>query len=301
MRLVSTSIDDCACLSRKAAILGPFPLKAQKSFMYKMNFCSRFSCPDYPWQATFTKISTTLKYKVLALANSSLPLHSQGPRKFTNGAIFMILVILLFLLFAAIGTAITIFEYFDKPHKRRNSVERFKICKDYLNCFCIATNGKKILNIKSPEGDFGCLHGLRFISNVWVIAIHVFLITTFAAVDLEEMRSWASHWSAPIFLNVSYSVNVFFVISGFLNGYFFSLEYSKKNGRISWLNFYRKRFLRITPFHMMVYWTYTILFTYTGSGPLWPTYDTNPVCRKYWWWDLLYINNYLGVWQQVTD
>ncbi|GFY42459.1 nose resistant to fluoxetine protein 6 [Trichonephila inaurata madagascariensis] len=180
-----------------------------------MNFCSRFSCPDYPWQATFTKISTTLKYTVLALANSSLPLHSQGPRKFTNGAIFMILAILLFLLFAAIGTAITIFEYFDKPRKRRNSVskvsqngkltkngtppykeieslrnsrqiERFKICKDYLNCFCIATNGKKILNIKSPEGGFGCLHGLRLLSNIWVIALHVFLITTFAAGKLTS-------------------------------------------------------------------------------------------------------------------
>ncbi|GFW80238.1 nose resistant to fluoxetine protein 6 [Trichonephila clavipes] len=85
---------------------------------------------------------------------------------------------------------------------------------------------------------------------------------------------------------------------GFLNGYFFCLEYSKKSGRISWLNFYRKRFLRIAPLHMMVYWTYTTLFTYTGSGPLWPTYDTNPVCRKYWWWDLLYINNFLTGWQQ---
>ncbi|GFY61523.1 nose resistant to fluoxetine protein 6 [Trichonephila inaurata madagascariensis] len=48
----------------------------------------------------------------------------------------------------------------------------------------------------------------------------------------------------------------------------------------------------------MVFWTYTTLFTYTGSGPLWPTYDTNPVCRKYWWWDLLYINNFLPEWRQ---
>ncbi|GFS72442.1 nose resistant to fluoxetine protein 6, partial [Nephila pilipes] len=49
---------------------------------------------------------------------------------------------------------------------------------------------------------------------------------------------------------------------------------------------------------MMVYWIYTTLFTYTGSGPLWPTYGTNPVCRKYWWWDFFYINNFLSVWYQ---
>ncbi|GFU03528.1 hypothetical protein NPIL_672501, partial [Nephila pilipes] len=55
---------------------------------------------------------------------------------------------------------------------------------------------------------------------------------------------------------------------------------------------------KISPVHMMVYWIYTTLFTYTGSGPLWPTYGTNPVCRKYWWWDFFYINNFLSVWYQ---
>ncbi|GIY64974.1 nose resistant to fluoxetine protein 6 [Caerostris darwini] len=28
-----------------------------------------------------------------------------------------------------------------------------------------------------------------------------------------------------------------------------------------------------------------------GSGPLWPTYLTNPVCRENWWWNLIYVNN----------
>ncbi|GBN02282.1 hypothetical protein AVEN_263055-2 [Araneus ventricosus] len=36
----------------------------------------------------------------------------------------------------------------------------------------------------------------------------------------------------------------------------------------------------------------TTLFAYTGSGILWPTYVTNPVCQKDWWWHLLYINNF---------
>ncbi|GFW80247.1 uncharacterized protein TNCV_461531 [Trichonephila clavipes] len=38
-----------------------------------------------------------------------------------------------------------------------------------------------MLNIESTEDDFGCLHGLRLISNIWVITLHVMEITTFAA------------------------------------------------------------------------------------------------------------------------
>ncbi|GFY63254.1 nose resistant to fluoxetine protein 6 [Trichonephila inaurata madagascariensis] len=292
-----------------------------------MDYCSRFPCPDYPWQATVSKLSAELKYKVLALANSSWPLHPKDQREFTPEAIFMIFVVLLFLLFAAIGTAITIFEYFDKPRIRRNSSSKvcenemfpkssaptykerenikdlpqkvmLKTCKDYLNCFCIATNGKKILSFESREGDFGCLHGLRFISNIWVIVIHVAVMSVSPYTALDESKTWTKYWTAPLISNPSYSVDVFFVISGFLNGYSFSREYAHKSGEISWLNFYLKRFLRIAPLHLMVFWTYTTLFTYTGSGPLWPTYDTNPVCRKYWWWDLLYINNFLPEWRQ---
>ncbi|GFT50125.1 hypothetical protein NPIL_213041, partial [Nephila pilipes] len=44
-------------------------------------------------------------------------------------------------------------------------------------------------------------------------------------------------------MNISYSVDVFFVISGFLNGYFFSREYAKKTGKISWFHFYFRRFI----------------------------------------------------------
>ncbi|GFQ76390.1 nose resistant to fluoxetine protein 6 [Trichonephila clavata] len=294
------------------------------AFMNQMDYCSRFPCLDYPWQATAVKIAAELRYKVRSLANSSLALHPQDQRKFTPEAIFMIFVVLLFILLAAIGTAITIFEYFDKTRKRRTSFSenemvtknsvptykeretiensphkvRLKTCKDYLNCFCVATNGGKIISLKSTDGDFGCLHGLRFISNIWVIAFHVVPMSTLPSTALEELKALTKHWTAPLFVHLSYSVDVFFVISGFLNGYLFSREYAGKSGEISWLNFYIKRFLRITPLHLMVFWTYTTLFTYTGSGPLWPNYDTNPVCRKYWWWDLLYINNFLSNWRQ---
>ncbi|KFM61437.1 Nose resistant to fluoxetine protein 6, partial [Stegodyphus mimosarum] len=31
---------------------------------------------------------------------------------------------------------------------------------------------------------------------------------------------------------------------------------------------------------------------YLGSGPVWPDKDIEPSCKNYWWWNLLYINNF---------
>ncbi|GBO08847.1 hypothetical protein AVEN_211693-2, partial [Araneus ventricosus] len=43
---------------------------------------------------------------------------------------------------------------------------------------------------------------------------------------------------------------------------------------------------------MIVLGFYTTLLCYTGSGPIWPEYATNPVCKENWWRYLLYINNF---------
>ncbi|GFQ98187.1 hypothetical protein TNCT_328901, partial [Trichonephila clavata] len=172
--------------------------------------------------------------------NSSLSLHPQDPRKFTTEATFVTFVILLFILFAAIGTVVTFFENFHKSHRRPNSSsevcgngafsknraptyketenmenypqkERLTIYKDYLTCFCVATNGRRILRTETTDGDFGCLHGLRFINNIWVIALHVCSRSAVPFIDLKEMGSWINHWSAIFFVNM-YPVDAYFVI-----------------------------------------------------------------------------------------
>ncbi|GFQ91479.1 nose resistant to fluoxetine protein 6, partial [Trichonephila clavata] len=54
----------------------------------------------------------------------------------------------------------------------------------------------------------------------------------------------------------------------------------------------------ILPLYSLILGFYATLFSYTGSGPLWPTYDTNPVCKESWWWNLFFINNYQTSWKQ---
>ncbi|GFU53746.1 uncharacterized protein TNCV_4171431 [Trichonephila clavipes] len=52
-----------------------------------------------------------------------------------------------------------------------------------------------------------------------------------------------NYWFAPLFLNGTIAISLFFVLSGFLNGYLISRDYFKNEGRISWLHIYQKRIL----------------------------------------------------------
>ncbi|GBO37334.1 hypothetical protein AVEN_153202-1, partial [Araneus ventricosus] len=76
-----------------------------------------------------------------------------------------------FALLAVIGSFITALEYYTKEKFPKDQK-----CKPFFNCFCIFTNGEKILNTTNSEGQFPCLHGIRFLSINWVILIHTYTL-----------------------------------------------------------------------------------------------------------------------------
>jgi hypothetical protein len=51
---------------------------------------------------------------------------------------------------------------------------------------------------------------------------------------------------------------------------------------------------------MIVLMTFGCLHMYMGNGPLWPeNMDSAINCKKYWWTNLLYVNNLVRVDDQV--
>ncbi|KAG8198743.1 hypothetical protein JTE90_023508 [Oedothorax gibbosus] len=173
----------------------------------------------------------------------------------------------------------------------------FNNCKPFFNCFCIFTNGAKLLDTSISEKQLPCLHGIRFLSLCWVMVCHTYGFSFSGIRNLADVPNLIDNRAFMIILNGFFSVDSFFLLSGFLVAYIFFEQSSKSNGNIPWIYFYVHRFVRLTPVYMIVIAIYTTLYSYFASGPFWVNYDTEPVCHKNWWWNLLYINNF----QQATE
>jgi len=159
------------------------------------------------------------------------------------------------------------------------------------------TNGKKILSLAPATDNVGCINGIRFLSLTWVILGHVFAF--FLAGVSNPIYPYTTVIKRVTFqpiVNGTFSVDSFFVLSGLLTSYLFF----KRNGekpettkqRIKTVaSMYLHRYLRLTPalgvlmgFSMFLP-VYMTPFAYK-SGSL------NNTCDKYWWYNILYINNF---------
>ncbi|GBO13644.1 Nose resistant to fluoxetine protein 6 [Araneus ventricosus] len=238
----------------------------------------------------------------------------------------------MFALLALIGSSITVFEFYTKSDAtdesessasanekptingdtgmaRNGSVEILvnesrqesklpawlEKCKPFFNCFCVFTNGEKILNVASSEGQLPSLHGIRFLSMSWVILCHSYAFLGMIARNMAETIQFVDHWFLQIILNGFYSVDSFFLLSGFLVAYLFFQQCAKSNGKIPWVYFYVHRYIRLTPVYAIVILFYTFINPYLADGPSWPDTDYDKNCHENWWWNLLYINNFQAI------
>lgn len=100
---------------------------------------------------------------------------------------------------------------------------------ELLLSFSVLTNGRTILNTQKPaDGALTCLHGMRFMSVIWVIMVHTYL-TVFYVADNKTLRTVTERniWYQSIG-NASYSVDTFFFISGLLVTILFLRSEEKK-------------------------------------------------------------------------
>ncbi|XP_049886800.1 nose resistant to fluoxetine protein 6-like isoform X2 [Pectinophora gossypiella] len=88
---------------------------------------------------------------------------------------------------------------------------------ELLLSFSMLSNGRTILNTDRPtDGALTCLHGMRFMSVIWVIMVHTYL-TVFYVADNKTMRIVTErNFMYQSVGNASYCVDTFFFISGLL-------------------------------------------------------------------------------------
>lgn len=175
-----------------------------------------------------------------------------------------------------------------KPRVPTGKLERM------ILAFSVYTNGQKLLSTDQSSESISCVHGIRFISMLWVILGHVHVYGFPNTQNtLSEYRALFGLWTFRVVSNAFVSVDTFFLLSGLLTTYV-TVGHFKRTGRwLKWRCIYLHRYLRLTPPYALVILTITGLYKYCGQGPLWPDQGTPDIinCENHWWTNLLYINN----------
>ncbi|XP_071491770.1 nose resistant to fluoxetine protein 6-like [Diadema antillarum] len=180
----------------------------------------------------------------------------------------------------------------------------------FLLSFAVNLNLSKLMNAKTSDSSISCLNGIRVISMSWVILGHTtsFVLGTSIVGNPQTVVNAVFSFGFQAIDNAFFSVDSFFFLSGLLVAYLTLGRMAKTNGHIPWLWFYVHRYWRLTPALIMTMLIQMYIKPHLGSGPIWQVQAQDVYCPKYWWTNILYINNIVGpdgcigwVWYLAND
>jgi peptidoglycan/LPS O-acetylase OafA/YrhL len=163
-------------------------------------------------------------------------------------------------------------------------------------------NMRSVMQVKEEkivdhEPDLRSLNGIRVLSIMWVILGHMyFWILTLPYENGGDLFAKFTEFDFLIVLNAFFSVDSFFVLSGFLTAYMMMKEFDKEKPFtiVQSIGAFIHRYLRITPSYAFILFFTATLGDYIGNGPFWrqlasPGHDA---CRTKWWRNILYIDDF---------
>jgi peptidoglycan/LPS O-acetylase OafA/YrhL len=111
--------------------------------------------------------------------------------------------------------------------------------------FSAYTNSMKLFEKTVPTPDqLLCLNGLRCLSMVWVIYIHVLISQMQNSItNTKYLIEWANNLYSTFLVSGTLSVDTFFTVGSALMSYGF-MKAKCKNGRFNLLRYYLHRYLR---------------------------------------------------------
>ncbi|XP_075235085.1 nose resistant to fluoxetine protein 6-like [Lycorma delicatula] len=225
--------------------------------------------------------------------NISLPnnkCYARREEKPYSIGFFLVLGILgLLYLIAVFGTWMDMFYYqSNRPHS--------KSLRKWLKPFSVYTNLYKITRA-NPNKEFSEFHFLKLFAISCVISGHRQMLLYGPT---PNANPWWHEWTYSQFI-VAFSVNggvlvdTFFFLSGFLTCHYIYQELVKRK-KLNLIAIIINRWIRIAPVYMFVMAVYGWVIPYTGDGPLWNSRIgvQSERCRKNWWINLLFLNNYIN-------
>jgi peptidoglycan/LPS O-acetylase OafA/YrhL len=168
----------------------------------------------------------------------------------------------------------------------------------FIKAFDPARNMATLLE-QAPGRTLGGLDGLRTLSMFWIILAHTGLLTLLLGQeDPNTYLILKEKLEFQFVVATDKAVDTFFLISGILMSYTTINKLRKgKTGAgavaVKAPLFTFLRFLRLTPMYGFVIFFYATVVPHMGTGPLWQKMvDETGLCRKQWWTNLLFVNNF---------
>ena len=269
----------------------------------------------------------------IASGPDSFTCTPQGTVPYTTGAKLMIAICCLFVLLVIIGTGYDLLLWyiqnvlnrrpgFLKPlnilkigkgelsetdallgHKRKSTFSErlFIFYHDAMIGFSLYKTVPTVLSTRQPPSAITSINGMRVISMFWVILSHTFAFDAQGFTNpFDLFSSFPGRFSSQAIMNGYFSVDSFFFLSGVLLAYLTFREMGRRNGKFPFIPYYVHRFLRLTPTYMFVLFFLWHITVHLGTGTnllsiFGPDSVGAKVCHKYWWTNLLYINNFYPV------
>ena len=167
-----------------------------------------------------------------------------------------------------------------------------------LKCFSLQRTMGTLFSTSTKPGQVHCLNGIRVLSINWVVLGHAYASSISFMGDLSYVSTLMNRRSFVIVENALPSVDSFFALSGFLVTYLLLKQLSKQGGLspLQWVAFYVHRYVRLTMPYLIAMLVEGWLYRLVLNGPRAQQMSTGPastheMCKKYWYSNLLYINN----------
>lgn len=181
-----------------------------------------------------------------------------------------------------------------KPKNIRMS--RGNAVTNFFICFSLLKNTRVLLNTVAPKDSIRSINGIRAISMTWVLLGHVYFFGILTPPDnIVGTLKINERFTYQAIANAYVSVDSFFFLSGFLVAYITLKKMDRVGGTLNYLAFILHRFIRLTPSYLFAIFIQTSLYPFIVNSPdglLVRAGAKNDMCHKYWWTNLLYINNF---------
>ena len=169
-----------------------------------------------------------------------------------------------------------------------------KTMRDFMLSFSLYNTVPKLVSVKQSTSTIKGLNAIKVVFNCLIVAhhLHVFPVSMFPSASQNTPTYLYAAISRYIFqplMNVTFSVDAFFLVSATLSAYL-TFKDMEKHKKFRCVYFYLKRIFRLSPMYYLFTFIAYKLSVHFGQGPVWFSLDYH-TCADTWWYNIFYLNN----------